>query len=91
VSSSYSTHPREIVAQRAIEAARDGNLPLLDEYTLRYSSGAWRTTVPKLFCDNVGVENGTVAGVYADFERGLLVYDLHCDWDDAPDGGVDGE
>lgn len=71
-----TTTPREVVAKGAMEDAQNGRIPLIGDYTLRSSCGAFRTTVPMMFCRNMGFENGDVAGVYADFDRGLLVYDL---------------
>lgn len=71
-----TTTPREVVAKGAMDDAQNGKLPLIGDYTLRHSSGAIRTTVPMMFCQNLGYGNGDVAGVYADFDRGLLVYDL---------------
>lgn len=71
-----TTTPREVVAKGAMDDAQNGRIPLIDDYTLRFSSGAFRTTVPMMFCSNMGFQNGDVAGVYADFDRGLLVYDF---------------
>lgn len=65
-----------MVAQSAINDAQNGKLPFIDDYTLQFASGAFRTTVPMMFCDNMGFEKGDIAGVYADFDRGLLVYDF---------------
>lgn len=76
MSGTPTTTPREVVAQGALDDAKNGRIPLIGDYTLRLSSGAFRTTVPMMFCQNLGYENGDVAGVYADFDRGLLVYDL---------------
>jgi hypothetical protein len=59
-----------------MEDAENGRTPLIGDYTLRFSSGAFRTSVPVMFCQNLDFEDGDVAGVYADFNRGLLVYDF---------------
>mgnify|MGYP000143737296 CR=1 FL=1 len=70
------TTAQEVVAQGAIDDAMNGRIPRLGSYTVRFASGSFRTTVPKMFCENLGFENGDIAGVYADFDQGLLVYDL---------------
>lgn len=70
------TTPRDVVAQGAIDDAKNGRIPRIGEYTLRQSSKAFRTTVPMMVCRNLDVKDGSVADVYADFEQGLLVYDI---------------
>jgi len=76
MSGSPTTSPREVVAQTAVQHALEGKLPLIDDYKLQHSCGAYRISSPSMFFRNTPFTKGHVAGVYADFERGVLVYDF---------------
>jgi len=76
MSSGVTTTPREIEAQAAAQAAANGNLPLVNEYRLQYSSEQYRIGVDPFFATNTGFGKGSVSGLYVDLQRGMLVYDF---------------
>lgn len=76
MSSGATTTPREIEAQAAAQAAENGNLPLVGEYKLQFSSGQFRIGAPPFFATNTMFGKGSPSGVYVDLERGMLVYDF---------------
>lgn len=76
MSSGAITTPREIEAQAAAQAAEQGNLPLVGEYKLQYSTGQYRIGAPPFFATNTIFGKGSPSGVYVDLERGMLVYDF---------------
>jgi len=82
-----------VVAQTAVKSALDGKLPLIDDYKLQHSCGAFRISSPSMFFRNTPFQKGDVAGVYADFERGVLVYDFQArdEYDPDVDEDLGGE
>lgn len=76
MSSGATTTPREIEAQAAAQAAANGDLPLVNEYKLQFSSDQYRIGVDPFFAKNTGFGKGSVSGLYVDLQRGMLVYDF---------------
>lgn len=76
MSSGATTTPREIEAEAAAQAAARGDLPLVGEYKLQYSSGQYRIGAPPFFATNTMFGKGSPSGVYVDLQRGMLVYDF---------------
>lgn len=76
MSSESTTRPREIEAKAAVQAAANGDLPYVNDYTLQYSASQFRVGVDPFFTNNTSFGKGSVAGLYVDIERGMLVYDF---------------
>lgn len=68
--------PREVLAQSAVKSANNGELTYTNYYKLQHSSSNFRITVPLVFLENTGFQKSHVAGVYASFDEGILVYDF---------------
>lgn len=68
--------PREVLAQAAVKSANNGTLPLVGEYNLQEESRRFRIGSPPVFFENTPYEKGHIAGVYAAFSEGVLVYDF---------------
>jgi hypothetical protein len=76
---SQGQRPRSqrIRAKAAAEAAENGDLPLVNAYTVvQPSENQYRLTVPLLFMSNMHYGKGSLAGGYIDFQRGMVVYDF---------------
>lgn len=76
---SQGTRPRsqQIRAKAAAEAAENGDLPLVDVYSLyQHSESQYRLTTPLLFVKNTAYDADSIAGAYIDFQRGMVVYDF---------------
>lgn len=80
--------PREIEAQAAAKQAKRGDLPLVEVYTLQYSSQQFRVGVPPFLPENTVFGKGCPAGCYVDVERGMVVYDFQVG-DEYNEGGSD--
>jgi hypothetical protein len=74
--SQSTTRPREIEAEAAAEAAANGDLPLVNQYKLQYSAGQYRVGVDPFFETNTVFGKGSIAGLYVDVDRGMLIYDF---------------
>lgn len=81
-SESRTQTPREVLAQAAVKSANNGNLPLVGDYNVQYSTRSWRIGAPPVFFENTPFQKGHIAGVYAAFGDGMLVYDYQERTDD---------
>jgi len=68
---------REVIAQSAVERAKQGELPFTGSHSIDFGkNGSFRSTLPMFFFENTEFDSAAVAGSYVDLEEGLIVLDV---------------